>query len=117
MKIYTNKLSKGTLYSEIYTYRTKDGSAYFKFSYHQTSDGIEIDIHSQPDYGSRNGGSVIAHWLTSPREAGRKICFQAGMKPKTFSDAQKISMQFAEVTNTYIKTGVTIDTQIQMRNN
>jgi len=99
---------------EIYTYRTKDGAGYFKFSYHFLGSGYEIDIHQTPDYGSRSKG-YIAHLLSSPRDASHRICIISEARPKTLENAKNFSMMFAELTWEYIKTGITIDTQIAMQ--
>ena len=99
----------------VYTYRTKDGVAYFKFSYHWVAGHYEIDIHEFPSYESRKSDSVTCHWLPSIRKASRKICIYANKAPKTLEDAQKFSMAWAELTWTYITTGVKIDTQINLR--
>jgi len=101
---------------QVYTYRTKDGDAYFQFSYHETADGFEIDIHSNPDYRENDSGSHTAHWLPSSREADRMICIKREFYPKTLKDAQDFSMAWAELTWTYIKTGISLDRQIEMQN-
>lgn len=98
--------------SEIFTYRTEDGVAYFKFSYHWVNSGYEIDIHQWPSYENRSSTSHMAHWLNSPRQAKRKICIKKNYMPKTLDGAQKFSIAWAELTWTYIKTGVSIDAQI-----
>ncbi|UOY05010.1 hypothetical protein L0P88_13720 [Muricauda sp. SCSIO 64092] len=99
---------------QVFTYRTEDGDAYFKFSYHWVGNGYEIDIHEQPSYGGRNADSETAHWLISRRDANRKICIKRNALPKTLEDAKKFSMAFAELTWEYIKTGVSIDSQVAM---
>jgi hypothetical protein len=106
------------LYSTIITpatYRTKDGLSYYKFQYHKVEDYYEIDILEQPSYGSRNSSMSVAHWLNSAR-GGKKICITSGKEPKSLEAAKNISMEWAELTNTYIKTGKTIDDQIASRN-
>lgn len=98
-------------------YMTKDGQAVFAFSYHRKGYYYEIAIHQLPNYKGRNDCSSVAHWLPcdiSPIK--KKICFHSGKEPTTLEKAHKISVQFAELTWTYIKTGVSIDDQI-IRNN
>ena len=114
-----NLLTEGTLYSsQIYTYKTKDGRAIFRFSYIYMGSYYQVNIHNYPSYNGRSSGSSIAHWLpTSSNGANRKICFNSGKEPKTLSDAQKISTSWAEVTWEYIKTGITIDTQVIRNSN
>ncbi|WP_396602070.1 hypothetical protein [Algibacter sp. R77976] len=100
---------------QIYTYRTKDGVAYFKFSYHFIDDGYEIDIHQQPSYENRSSGCHTIHRLLSSRDAPYQICINRSSRPKTLKSAQEFSMAFAEYTWEYIKTGVSIDTQISLQ--
>jgi len=102
---------------QVYTYRTNDGVAYFKFSYHWTNNGYEIDIHQQPSYEDRISDCHTIHRLSSSREAPYKICVNTKAYPKTLEAAQKFSMAFAEYTWEYIKTDVSIDTQISIQSN
>ena len=111
-------LTSGTLHSpRIYQYKTKDGRAVFTFSYEYQSGFYEIVIHDEPSFEMRDSSSHIAHWLPcddSPID--KKICFEPGKEPKTIEKAKKISMEFAELTWRYIKTGITIDDQLIRRN-
>ncbi|MBB3123320.1 hypothetical protein FHS04_000817 [Mesoflavibacter sabulilitoris] len=100
---------------QIYTYRTIDGIAYFKFSYHWKNNGYEIDIHQQPSYEGRATDHHISHRLSCERDAPYKICISNLKLPKTLEAAQKFSVAFAEYTWEYIKTGVSIDTQISIQ--
>jgi len=94
------------------TYRTKDGTAFYKFNYVQTGNHFEIDILNQPSYEGRDSGMHKAHWLSSSR-GGKKICISRGQEPKTIAAAKNISMQWAELTHNYIKTGKSIDQQVR----
>ena len=101
---------------QTYKYRTKDGVAFFSFSYAWVGNLYEIDIHTYPSYEGRICDSHTAHWLPSySRKAARKICVYESKAPKTLQDAQKLSMSWAELTWEYIKTGVTIDAQINLQ--
>lgn len=118
-----NQLSNGILSAfYYYHYRTKDGKAVFTFSYHpiknfaESISYYEIDIHKMPDFKGRNDSSIITHWLPSSRLAEKKICITAGQEPKTFSKAQKVSVEYAELVWTYIQTGITIDDQLIRQN-
>ncbi len=114
-----NTLTPGTLHSsQVYKYKTKDGRAVFAFSYEYEMDGYyNIAIHDHPDYNGRDERSTVAHWLPySESPINRKICFYDGKEPKTLEKAKKMSMAFAECTWMYIKTGMTIDDQINGRN-
>ena len=93
------------------TYRTRDGNALYKFQYVDIGGKFEIDITSQPLYGSRDSSLHATHRLSSSR-GGYKICISAGHEPRTLEMARKISMEWAELTHTYINTGRTIDTQV-----
>jgi len=95
------------------TYRTRDGSAYYKFRYVDIGGKYEIDILSQPLYGSRDSSLHASHRLSSSR-GGYKICISVGHEPRTLEKAKKISMEWAELTHTYIRTGRTIDLQVAM---
>ena len=114
-----NFLTAGVLNSsQIYAYKTKDSRAIFQFSYHYLSGGFyEVDIHQQPSYQNRSTDINTIHRLSSPRTAKHKICFTSGKEPKTLSDSQKYSTDWAELTWEYIKSGVTIDNQIRRRSN
>jgi len=110
-------LSEGILHSQIFIYPTKDQKARFTFSYELENGHYVISIHSHPSYKDRNDASNIAHWLPYYKSPiGRKICFTTGKEPKTLQKAKDFSMYWAELTWTYIKTGVTIDDQLLSRN-
>ncbi len=98
-----------------YRYRTKDGQALCEFSYHKITAGYEVDIHQQPDYVARRTGLSVTHRLSSPREATHKICVEDGFEPQTLKYAQHLSIEWAEYTWVYIKTGSTIDRQIEIK--
>ena len=115
-----NFLTAGVLNtSQIFAYRTKDGRAIFQFSYVWISSGYyQINIHKTPSYNGKSDSSSVAHWLsTSSNGATRKICFHSGKEPKDLDTAKKFSTHWAELTWTYIKTGVTIDEQFRRTNN
>jgi len=93
------------------TYRTRDGQDYYKFRFVESGGKFEIDILSQPSYRGRNESAHISHRLPSDR-GGRKICVAQGHEPTSLSDAHNLAMGWAELTNTYIKRGITLDDQI-----
>ena len=103
-------LHASTTYSPA-TYRTKDGKAHYKFLYVDISGKFEIDILSQPSYNGRDENSSVSHRLSSGR-GGKKICISVGFEPTTLEKAQKVSMEWGELTHRYIATGKTIDAQI-----
>lgn len=112
-------ITDGTLHS-VYTYRTKDGLHYYQFEYVYVSGGYyEIDIISQPSYGSRSSSMSVVHRLSSPRN-GRdyKVCISNDVKTTiTLQKAKNISIEWAELTSKYIRTGITIDKQIAAYSN
>ncbi|GHS92913.1 hypothetical protein FACS1894203_5510 [Bacteroidia bacterium] len=93
------------------TYRTRDARALFTFRYVDIGGKFEIDIISQPLYGSRDSSLHATHRLSSSR-GGYKICISTGHEPRTLDKAKKISMEWAELTHNYINTGRTIDAQV-----
>jgi len=114
---FSEYIQPGTLFSyQIYTYVAKCGARY-QFSYHLINGKYyECDIHSQPSYGSRLTDISTIHRLSSPRDAKYKICVSEGKEPTTLAGIKKISCEWADLTQNYIKTGITIDRQIAMRN-
>ena len=119
MKInQTEYISEGTL-NAFYTYCTKDGSHYYQFNYVYVSGYYEIDIISQPYYRTRDAGLAKTHRLPSPRKGiNHKVCISDDVKRTiTLTKAKKISMEWAELTSKYIRTGITIDNQIAAYSN
>jgi len=47
---------------------------------------------------------------------GLKICVNDGHEPTSIQAAKALAIGWAELTNTYIKTGVTIDVQVARNN-
>ena len=114
-----NTLTPGTLHSsKVFKYRTKDGRAIFAFSYEYDMDGYyDIVIHDHPDFNGRDESSTVAHWLPCYESPiNRKVCFSDGKEPKTLEKEKKISMEYAELIWTYIRTGISLDDQIKSRN-
>lgn len=103
-------------------YRTKDGKAHYVFRYvnigSEYSPRYEIDILAQPEYeGVCNESDLpTTHRLPSPRgDCKYKICIYESKMPRDLQKAMKISMDWAELTHTYIRTGRTLDRQISRR--
>jgi hypothetical protein len=108
------EIKPGVLHTKNYspaTYRTKDGMGIYKFRFVDLGGKFEIDIDSQPSYGVRNNGSLATHRLPSSR-GGKKICISVGKEPKTLETAKKICVEWSELTQTYINTGKSIDSQV-----
>ena len=107
-------IKTGTLHSTCYnaTYRTQDGASYYKYRFVEIGGGkYEIDILEQPSYRGRDNRFEVAHRLPSAR-GGLKICVHEGREPASWEAAKNLAIGWAELTNTYIKTGVTIDEQV-----
>ena len=107
-------LLSGTLHATYSpaTYRTKDGASYYKYRFVEIGGGkFEIDILEQPSYRGRDSGARVVHRLPSAR-GGLKICVSEGCEPTSLDAAKNLAIGWAELTNTYIKTGVTIDEQV-----
>lgn len=98
------------------TYRTKCGTGIYKFRYVDLGDFFEIDILEQPSYNGRPSGGHASHRLPSDR-GGEKICLAPGHEPKTIDQAKKVSIEWADLTQTYINTGRTIDEQVNDKAN
>lgn len=111
-------LISGILHSsQIYQYKTRDGKAVFAFSYEYEIGYYDIAIHSHPHYNGRDDSASVAHWLPCDESPiNRKVCFHTGKEPKTLEKAKKISMEYAELTWQYIKTGISLDDQLIQRN-
>jgi hypothetical protein len=107
-------IKAGTLYATNSpgTYRTHDGEDYYKFRFVGSGGKFEIDILEQPSYRGRDERAEITHRLPSDR-SGKKICVTPGLEPTSLSAAYKLAMGWAELTNTYIKRGITIDDQVK----
>lgn len=97
-------------------YRTRDGKKNFIFRYVNVGWCYEIDIISQPSYGIRDAGASKVHRLYSSRHDCRYIiCVNTHAAPRTLEAAMRLSMDWAELTWKYIRTGVTIDKQLERR--
>ena len=97
------------------TYRTKDGTGEYKYRFVEKDGKFDIDILSQPSYQGKNDSSVASHRLMSPR-GGKKICFASGKEPKDIKTARAVCVEFSELTQNYIKTGKSIDSQVRDNN-
>lgn len=116
LSTYLEQLVAGTLcagYSPA-TYRTKNGKGLYTFRFVNIGGKFEIDILSQPSYAGKASSSLTTHRLSSSR-GGHKICISSGKEPKDIETTKKISVEWAELTQTYIETGKTLDTQINSK--
>ena len=91
-------------------YRTKDGSADYGFSFERQWNGnIRPFITSMPSYGSRETGLHTTHRLTSGTR--HYVCWDSPLK--TEAEAKQVVALWADLTQKYIRTGVTIDEQVR----
>jgi hypothetical protein len=91
-------------------YRTKDGREDYGFSFERQADGsVRPFIASMPSYGSRGTGLHTTHRLTS---SGRYyVCWDQPLR--TEGDAKQVVARWSDLTQEYIRSGVTIDEQIR----
>lgn len=101
----------GKMKKKIY-YRTKDGQADYGFSLEEQNDGsLRAYVDSMPNYGSRSTSLHTTHRLT---DGGRHyICWNRNLYDE--EDLKKVVAVWSDATQTYIKTGATIDEQMRNR--
>lgn len=93
-------------------YRTKDGRTDYGFSIEQQSDGsLRAFIASMPGYGSRSTDAHTTHRLT---DNGRHfICWNKKLYDE--DELKSVISLWSDATQEYIKSGITIDDQMQPR--
>ena len=121
-RAHDTKLSKakevllsGTLHATYShaTYRTEDGESFYKFRFVENADGkFDIDILNQPSYQGKDESYLVTHLMPSDRDC-KKISIADGFEPSSLEKAQNLAITWAELTNTYIKTGITIGEQLK----
>lgn len=85
-------------------YRTNDGNAYFEFEFVKVGSKYQVDIVSQPSYGSRDSDLHLTHRLPSDR-GGHRVCFADDDAVTSIGRAQKWVEAWAESTWRYINSG------------
>lgn len=88
----------------------------FRFRYvhdTQSTGAVKVYVENQPSYGSRDRSPQITHCDPGRNGAPPTICFKEGNKPKTHGDAQRLARDWADRTQTYIRTGVSISDQFR----
>lgn len=92
-------------------YRTKDGQADYQFSFEKQSGGsFRSVILNMPSYGSRDMGLRTTHRLTDSN-GHYYVCWDRPLKNE--NEAMRVAARWADLTQTYIKTGKTIDEQVR----
>lgn len=90
-------------------YRTKDGQADYGFSFEEQNDGsLRAYIESMPNYGSRSTSLHTTHRL--PDGNRHYVCWNRELRNE--EDLEKVVALWSDATQTYIKTGTTIDEQM-----
>jgi hypothetical protein len=97
----------------IISYRTKDGMADYKFSFeYLNGSGYRAYILDMPSYGGRDKSLHITHRLKDGERY--YICWSQPLH--TLEDLKKVVAFWSDLTQTYIRTGMTIDQQLQQAN-
>jgi len=73
---------------------------------------VRVYVESQPSYGSRDTSIDTIHRWSGSNGSPPYICFKEAHKPSSMSEAQRIAQDWADRTDTYIRTGVPISSQI-----
>jgi len=88
-------------------YRTTDGRADYEFSFEYKEDSYRAYILKMPSYQGRNESCVITHRLLDGNRY--YICWSQPIK--SVEDLKKVAAKWSDLTQTYIRTGRTIDQQ------
>ena len=93
-------------------YRTKDGRADYYFSIEQQSNGsLRAYITSMPSYGARANDPHTTHRLS---DNGRKyVCWSREIYDE--NELKSIISVWSDMTQKYLKAGITIDEQMRHR--
>jgi hypothetical protein len=93
-------------------YRTNDGRADYGFSLERQTDGsLRPYITSMPSYGSRDTGLHTTHRLS---EGNRYyVCWSRSLHSE--QEVKDVVSLWADLTQTYIRTGTSIDEQMRRR--
>lgn len=84
----------------------------------KTSRGFyEMHFLKYPDLQGRDGDFHTTHRYSSERpDCHTKMCVAAGREPRTIEKVEKFLIEYTEMLDTYIRTGIDIDTQLMRRN-
>ncbi|MCW2248189.1 hypothetical protein M2352_003823 [Azospirillum fermentarium] len=87
----------------------------YRFRYVQdreTPGKVRVYVEDQPSYGDRGTAPSVIHRWPASGNAPPYICFKESCKPATFAEAQRLAHGWADKTDVYIRTGVSISRQI-----
>ncbi|AWB08189.1 hypothetical protein A6A40_24500 (plasmid) [Azospirillum humicireducens] len=73
---------------------------------------IKVYVEQQPSYGNRDTSVSIIHRWSGENGSPPYICFKDEYKPSTLANAQRLARGWADKTDVYIRTGVSISDQI-----
>lgn len=73
---------------------------------------VKVYVEQQSSYGNRDTSVDVIHRWSARDGAPPYICFKEQFKPTSFADAQRLAHDWADKTDTYIRTGKTISKQI-----
>jgi len=88
----------------------------YKFGYvkdRQDHGKIKVYVENQPSYKERNTKSNTIHRYPGSNGSPPYICFKRNSKPSSLSEAKKLAHKWADKTEIYIRTGVSISDQIK----
>jgi hypothetical protein len=86
----------------------------FRYVHDIVSPGkVRVYIEKQPSYQGRSRDPYVIHRYPGMNGAPPYICFKENFKPTSYSEARKLARKWADLTNGYIRTGMTISEQIR----
>lgn len=88
----------------------------FKFRYvkeNKRNNNVKVYLENKPSYQGRSTKSSIIHLYPGSKGSPPYICFKQNSKPTSLSEAKKLAHKWADMTKTYISTGVSISDQIK----
>jgi len=88
----------------------------YKFRYvkdNQDPGNVKVYVENQPSYQGRSAKSNTIHRYPGSNGSPPYICFKRNSKPSSLSEAKKLAHKWADKTEIYIHTGVSISDQIK----
>ncbi len=79
----------------------------------EDSGKIKVYINDQPSYGGLDTTSEVVHVWPGKNGSPPYICIKSDNKPASLSEAKKLAHDWADRTEEYIRTGVTISDQFK----
>ena len=86
----------------------------FRYVKDRASPGkIKVYVEKQPSYQGRCTNSNTIHRYSGGNGSPPSICIKNEAKPKSLSQAKSLAHKWANMTDRYIRTGVSISDQIK----